>query len=339
MRTRNLILPFAQLGVLLLTACASSNEVEIDEEKQLELYMTTATYLYQDDSLVRAQDQAVKALALDPGNVPMRRMIGWIRLRLGTTEDVIIAEQFFQDLLDDGDTDTPTLLGMATAQERLGLAHRNAAEAIRSGERYTDHDDPEERADELYEDGTELLDSAYENYTRVLQGSTQRDQAMNGLQRICALRGAYEESLSWGQSLIALLNDDIAFWNSSLEGKDLTETNEKVFRQSIRGAHDLMVETLLLSTSVLHRLGRTADALSSLGLAAELAPERPELYSQRAQLHAEVGRFAAAIEDVDRFLRLSDQPFEDPNVRRAYELRTFCEEQLLAAGPELPDES
>ena len=114
--------------------------------------MTTATYLYQDGSLLRAQDQAVKALELDPENRPMRRMVGWIRLRMGTTEDLLMAERFFEDLYADGDKDAPVLLGLATAEERLGVAHDEAARAIASGERFTESPDPEKRSAELFDD-------------------------------------------------------------------------------------------------------------------------------------------------------------------------------------------
>jgi tetratricopeptide (TPR) repeat protein len=332
--------PFAcaVLAACLPALACSSNEIKFDEEKQLELYMTTATYLYQDDSLVRAQDQAVKALQIDPENRPMRRMIGWIRLRMGSTNDLITAEQFFRKLLAEGDDDTPVLLGLATAQERLGVAHDQAAKAIRSGERYSERSDPAEHADELQAQAAKLWEESYENYQRVVQGATQRDKAMNGLQRVAALRRDYEESLRWGQSLLQLCSTDIEFWRNALESQDLSQTKEQVFRESIDAAIELQVDTLLLSTSMLHRLGRTGDALASLALAAELAPSRPALYSQRAQLHAEVGRFAEAIEDVETFLRLSKQPFEDPNVRRAFELRTHCEEELLKQGLARDDE-
>jgi tetratricopeptide (TPR) repeat protein len=312
-------------------AC-SSNEPKVDPEKQLELYMTTATYLYQDESLVRAQDQAVKALQIDPKNRPMRRMIGWIRLRMGTPEDLIIAERFFGDLLKDGDDDSPVLLGLATTQERLGLAHDEAGQAIASGARFTEHKNPQKHAEELSSQARVLWAQSAENYHRVLQLPTQRDKALNGLQRVSALLGNYEDSLDYGRDLLKLCNDDINFWRDGLASRDLNEREEKLFRKGIQHKTELEVDTLLLSTSVLHRLGRTGEALDTLRLAAELSPNRPELYSQRAQLQAEVGRFNDALADIDRFLRLSKQSFEDPVVRRAYELRSFCEEQLLAAA-------
>jgi len=324
------ILPAAVLLVSLSALGCSSNEHEVDPEQQLELYMTTATYLYQDDSLVRAQDQAVKALQIEPDNIPMRRMIGWIRLRMGTPEDLIIAERFFSDLVDDGDVESPALLGLATAQERLGLAHDRAGRDMDSGERYSEAADPVEHAAELQREARELWKKSEENYHRVLQLATQRDKALNGLQRVSALLGDYDASLDYGRQLLEHCNQDIAFWRDGLASNDLNENEERAFREGIRAKTDLQVDTLLLSTSVLHRLGRTGEALDSLRLAAELAPERPELYSQRAQLQAEVGRFRDALADIDKFLRLSTQEFEDPVVRRAYELRTFCEEQLLA---------
>src|SRR5688572_32481686 len=80
------------LAVLaVVPACMNTYEkkVEATPEQKLELYTTTATYLYEDGSLDRAQEQAVKALEVEPENRTMRRMIGWIRLRKATNEDLI----------------------------------------------------------------------------------------------------------------------------------------------------------------------------------------------------------------------------------------------------------
>ena len=102
--------------------------------------------------------------------------------------------------------------------------------------------------------------------------------------------------------------------------------------ESIRTVVDLEVETRLFSTTILHRLGRTGEALEHLRLAIESAPDRAELYSRRAQLESEVGKYAEALEDLDRFLRLSALDFEHPDVRRAYELRSLCEQRLAEAA-------
>jgi len=322
----------AALLLGLALASCSSHDTEFDPEKQLELYMTTATYLYQDGSLLRAQDQAVKALELDPENRPMRRMIGWIRLRMGGTEDLLIAERFFEDLYADGDKDAPVLLGLATAEERLGVVHDEAARAIASGERFTESPDPEKRAAELSEDARGYFDEAYKHYEQVLSGSTQANKALNGLQRVSALRGNYDQSLDWGRQLLEVCRAESEGWRRALETQELSETEEAVATESIRAVTDLEVETRLFSTSILHRLGRSGEALEHLGLAIECAPERADLYSRRAQLESEVGRYAEAVEDLDRFLRFSELDFEHPDVRKAYELRSFCEGRMAESA-------
>ncbi|MEM7306935.1 MAG: tetratricopeptide repeat protein [Planctomycetota bacterium] len=322
--------PLALLALLPLVSC-SSNEVEIDPEKQLELYMTTATYLYQDGSLIRAQDQAVKALEIEPDNRPMRRMVGWIRLRLGSTEDLLIAERFFQDLFDDGDDDAPVLLGLATAQERLGQAHDEASRAIASGERFTEHEDPERRATELAQDARGYWQRSHENYERVLAGPTQIQKALNGLLRVAAHLGDYEEALDWGRQLLETSHGEQLGWEATLRAEDLTQSEEDVARESIVSAVDLQIETHLFCTSILHRLGRTPEALEHVRDAVAIDPERADAYGYRAQLFSETGRFDAAIEDLDKFLRLSDKPFEHADIRKAYDLRAHCESQLAGA--------
>jgi tetratricopeptide (TPR) repeat protein len=322
----------AALLLGLALASCSSHDTEFDPEKQLELYMTTATYLYQDGSLLRAQDQAVKALEIEPENRPMRRMIGWIRLRMGGTEDLLIAERFFEDLAADGDTDAPVLLGLATAEERLGTAHDEAARAILSGERYTESPDPEKRSAELASEAQRYFTEAHGHYEQVLSGSTQANKALNGLQRVAALQGNYEESLDWGRQLLEICKAESEGWKRALETRELSGTEEGVATESIRTVTDLEVETRLFSTSILHRLGRTGEALEHLRIAIELDPDRADLYSRRAQLQSEVGLYAEALSDLDRFLRYSTLDFEHPDVRKAYELRTFCEGRLAESA-------
>src|SRR5262245_4967693 len=107
--------------------------VEPTDEQKHELYSTTATYLYEDGELERAQEQAVKALEVEPDDPVMRRMIGWIRLRKKGNDDLILAERFFRDLIKDGDLNDNTLLGLAIACERLGKAYDEVGRAISAG--------------------------------------------------------------------------------------------------------------------------------------------------------------------------------------------------------------
>ena len=326
-------LPAAALVLSLPLVACRSNEVEFDPEKQLELYMTTATYLWEDGSYIRAQDQAVKALEIDPDNRPMRRIVGWVRIQLGTTEDILIAERFFEDLYADGDEEVPVLLGLATVQERLGLLHNEASQAIASGERYTEASNPEERAAELSELSRDYWTRSRKNYERVLSEVNQNADALNGLQRVSALLGDYEGALDWSRQLLELSAVDLDARLATLHGADLTASEEDAMRSLVRDSVDLQVETHLFRTSILHRLGRTPEALTHVEQAISLDPDRADLYSIRAQLSAEIGLFEEAIADLDLFLRLCQHPFEHPDVRRAYDLRAECERRV--AGGEV----
>jgi hypothetical protein len=322
--------PAFLLPWLLLASCRHTFESsqEPSDEQQLELYRTTAFYLYEDGSLLRAQDQAVKALEIDPEDRSMRRMIGWIRLRMGTAEDVGIAETFFRKLRSEGDESQATLLGLATATERLGTACDAAARSFEEGTgKPRDGADPAERAARLSARAVELWKEALGTYREALEGP-EGTTAMNGLQRVHALLGSYEESLVWSQRLLERSEEERAAWRNLLTQSDLTEKEEALYQKNERISSDLMVDTHLFAAAISNRLGKKEDALAHLDQVAEDRPDLPQVFSQRAQLRAQTGAYAGAIEDLDRFLKLSDAPFEDPDVRRAFELRHECEAKL-----------
>jgi tetratricopeptide (TPR) repeat protein len=326
-----------RLAALLLLAtlpgCQNTyqKKIEPSDEQQLDLYTTTATYLYEDDELLRAQEQAVKALEIDPKNRAMRRMIGWIRLRLGTNEDLLIAERFFRDLFRERDENEATSLGLAITCERLGKAYDDVSRALASGEREPSAGKEREKeaqelakkARALWEEGIALLERSLESG----EGST---NAMNALQRLYALMGRYEESLAWSERLLERSSAELEAWRRMLTDRDLSGREEELFRSNAKAAVDLQIDTHLFVAAILQRLERVEDAIAHLDQVVVESPDLPQAYSLRAQLEVRAGRFPEAIRDIDRYLALSDQPFEHPEVRRAFELRTECEKQLAA---------
>ena len=299
------------------------------DEQLVDLYATTATYLYEDDSLIRAQDQAVKVLEIDPDHRPMRRMIAWIRLRMGSNEDLIIAEQFFRQLRRERDENDATLLGLATALERLGTAYDQASREFASGERQpAEGVDAEAQTRDLALKARDYWHESLELYQQTVHEGEGSTNGMNGLQRVYALLGRYDDSLGWSERLLERSAEEMAVWRRLLTQQELTEREEQLYRENERMAADLQLETRLFAASLLHRLGRDAEAIEELGAAVILRPELAQLYSRRAQLLGAVGEHERAIEDLDRFLRLSDEPFEHPNVQRAFKLRTQCEREL-----------
>jgi len=319
------------LALILVLGCKHTHQktVEATPEQKLELYTTTATYLYEDGDLDKAQDQAVKALEIDSEHRAMRRMIGWIRVRKNGHEDLILAERFFRDLIEDGDDNENTRLGLAITCERLGKAYDDVARATLAGERESPEDvdaatyaaDLEQRARDYWTEGAELCNGILENG----EGST---NAMNALQRIEALRGNYDASLAWSQRLLERTGEEIVSWRRMLEEKDLTETEEGLFRKNERAALALENDTHIFAATLLFRLGRYDQGLPHLDAVVASNPSLPQAYSLRGQFRARSGQFQAAIEDMDRYLALSDAPFEHPDIQKAFELRAEAQKKL-----------
>ncbi len=314
--------------LLVLTAACSSapKEREMTEEQKLDLYVTTATYLYEDGSYVRAQDQAVKALEIEPRNRPMRRMVGWVRIHMGKPGDLAIAEQFFRELMAEGDDDPTTAIGLASVLERLGLAYDKRSQEIAQGQ---EADSSQEgRAREFASKARDRWAEALRLFEGTLVEGEGSSQAINGLQRVHALLGNYEESLAWAQRLLERSEQELNAWRRILQDAELTEREEKLMRTNEGDSLSLQRDTHLLIATLLHRLSRAEEAIAHLDSVLDLGLEAPQVYSLRAQLRHASGDYGGAISDLDRFLSLSDQPFEHPDVQRAFDLRSACEAHL-----------
>ena len=321
------------LAALALPACIhtwETREGPTDEQK-LELYSTTATYLYESDDLYRAQEQAVKALEIDPENLVMRRMIGWIRLRLGSNEDLIVAERFFRDLLRDKDENSATILGLSIACERLGTAYDRSARATEDGRR-TPNAGREVEADAaaLRETAATYWQEAAERLEGLLAEGEGSTDAMNALQRIYAEQGRLEESLAWSERLLERAEEELEIRRRMLTSTNLSQREEKVFRENVSKAQELSIQTHLFAATLLFKLAREKEALGHLDDVVEESPNMAQVYGMRAQLRHRLGLFELAIEDIDRFLSLSEEPFEHPDIRRAFDLRDACARELVA---------
>lgn len=307
-------------------------KVEPTKEQKLELYTTTATYLYEDNDFDRAQDQAVKALEIEPKHRAMRRMIGWIRLRKNTNDDLIIAERFFRDLRKEGDDNENTALGLALACERLGKAYGEVARRPASGEQTSApgqgaEQDPSVLAAKslaYWQEAIALLEG-------ILAKGEGNTNAMNALQRVQALAGNYDKSLEWSQRLLERTDQELASWRRMLQEKDLTDSEETLFRKNERAAVDLQTDTHIFVATLLFRLQRYGEALPHLDAVVQNSPELAQAYSLRGQVRSRTGQYEGAIQDLDRYLALSDAPYENPDVKHAFQLRAECQQQLATA--------
>ena len=153
---------------------------------------------------------------------------------------------------------------------------------------------------------------------------------MNAMQRILALNGDYELSLEWSARLLERTQAELTTWRAMLQEKDLQESEERVFRRNERAAVDLQKDTHIFAATLLFRLQRYDEALAHLDRLVADEPDLPQAYSLRGQLRARAGHYEEAIQDLDRYLALSDAPFEHPDIQRAFEIRAEAQKHLAA---------
>ncbi|HEX6882529.1 MAG TPA: tetratricopeptide repeat protein [Planctomycetota bacterium] len=333
MSAKPLSLPAGLLAALaLLCGCRHTYQKKLDPtpEQRFDLYSTTATYLYEDGDLEKAQEQAVKALEAMPGDRTMRRMIGWIRLRKSGNEDLILAERFFDDLIKEGDDNENTRLGLAITCERMGKAYDDVARALASGEREPEKGvDRERAARDLSAKARAYWDESIRLCEGMLPGGEGNTNAMNALQRVYALTGEYEKSLAWSAKLLARTDSELATWRRLLREANLSGDEERLYRKNERAAADLQTDTHVFAATLLFRLQRYDEALGHLDALVNASPDLAQAYSLRGQLRARVGQYEGAIADLDRYLALSDAPFEHPDVQRAFDLRADAEKRVI----------
>ncbi len=311
------------LLALLLSACVSDGPQEADPEQELSMHREFALRYYDQGDLARAEQQVDKGLEIEAQDPQLLLMKGWIRQRRGTAQDIFVAERIFRDL-EPGD-DYRAELGLAEALERKGLLFSEASEGVASGERATESPDPAARAEELQAQARECWAESELLYERVLGRKPGEFQALNGLQRVLALQGRYEESLAWSRTLLEQSELEMEFWRVQLRRPDLTAEEEGRLRALLEGSTRLQVETRLSAATLLVAVGRQQQALEQLDRTLALAPERAEILSRRAQLLQALGRYREAAASIQEFLRMSELPFEHPDVRRAYTLLSECE--------------
>ncbi len=306
----------------IFVAC-SSNKHEEDPEKLFELYRETAFYHWQNRDLDSAERQALNALAIHPDDLSCNLYMGYIGLARGTTEDLLSAEARFRGM--EQQEDFRTDLGLAEALERLGVIYDESGRAIASGKRTTQAPDPEARVIELETMARDAWTESVNRYGEVLDQKQNEVKAINGLQRVHALRGEYEQSLVWANRLIDLVQIDLTYYQAQLDRPGVTDVDEARLRLRMSNSVDLAERTYLLGASMLRELGRNQTALEYLEEASDLTPGTADTWTRRAQVLMDLERYNEALICLDQYLRLSPEGFDHPDVQGAYDLRAVCE--------------
>jgi tetratricopeptide (TPR) repeat protein len=326
-RTLQLLVPVTAL-LALAAGCSAPGPSSKEVAQLIENHTEQAQQYLNMGELDRGEGQTQKGLELDPDNVKLRVIRAMIRIKRGRPEDVLLAEQILRDI-DDADYQVHLCLGLAL--ERKGLAYDEAAVAIESGQRVTEAADPKARVVELREQSQAAWREAVTSFETALEEHAEDTDAMNGLLRVHGLLGEKEKSLRWAEKLIATTDIDLGFWRKQMLRPDMSADEEARFRGFVNQYSALQGKTHMAASVLLHDLGRYAEAETHVTSAIEIDPHRAELYGRRAELRKRQKHYEAAIQDLDTFLDRSSQPFDHPDVRRAWNLRRECEEALRTA--------
>ncbi|HEV8114032.1 MAG TPA: hypothetical protein VGR31_14760 [Planctomycetota bacterium] len=326
---------FLATFLLLAAACASDSKELTSEQKKkfVERYTETAQEYLRMGELDRAEGQTMKALALDADNVKCKMIRAWTLQKRGKTEDILTAERIFREILNEGDYRAG--LGLAECLERKGIAFEEASRDIASGKRVSDVVDPggpAGRAKALLAERDRAWNESIQRYEKTLQEHADDVDALNGAMRVSALLGRLDASIEYADKLIAVIGPTRDFWQKKVLGPEATVENERLYRERVNHLVDLELATRVHAATILRQLGREEAALAQLDAAVALDPQRPEMYSRRAELQKRLGHPDKAIADIDQFLRLSTLTYDHPDVKRAWRLRKECEDAVRSAS-------
>ena len=312
------------LAALLASGCASDGEPSAEEkEKMLELYKETAQSLFSMGEVERAAGQAMKGLEVAPDDQELKLILAWSLQKRGRTEDVGRAEALFREVAPAGDF--RALLGLGDALERKGLAFAEAADKIEAGDRVTEAADPKKRVADLRSKSIEAWRESVGWYQATIEKQRENSDAWGGLLRVHSLLGERQQALEAARRAIEYSKADHDFWESRVRASDVRVEEERRMRALIGRKRKILVATHLSAYQLCVDERLVDEARAHLDASLALDPGRGECYSRRAQLNLEAGRCAEAVADIDQFLRLSSQPFEHPDMRKAWQLRREAE--------------
>ncbi|MCC7013628.1 MAG: hypothetical protein IT454_13795 [Planctomycetes bacterium] len=312
-----------------LASCRTSEEERI-EEQTLAWHREFALRLLDDGQLANALNQVNLGLEIDSDDERLLLIKSRIHLQRGSAADVNAAEELLREFA--GDDNFIACVGLGEALERQGVLRWESAREIESGKRATTAADPARRALDLRDEAQARWSESTQWYESALKIKPDYIQAINGLQRVWALRGDLARSLAASERLLALADKEVEFWRAELARPEIKAEYEAELRRRIQASAKLLTETHMSASTALVALGRSADAMAHLDASVQLEPSRAEIYSRRAQLHLAAGRAREASEDLRQFLKLSTLPIEAPDMVRAFDLLAQCEVALEAAS-------
>jgi tetratricopeptide (TPR) repeat protein len=320
--------PWAALAIGLCLAACSSSKDKLSREQQISTRRELGSYYFQVGEIGRAEDQALRGLELDRDDKELRLLLGRVKLRRGDTESLLKAKLVFEGF--DIKQEPRAAIGLGETLERLGLVHRETAEAIERGDRAAPKGDAPAEIKRLRDEANRLWEQSTKAFETALAFDPEELRALNGLQRTNALMGRYDEASKHSDRLIELAEAELEAIGRTLSTPAGTPdaARDERLRVRSRETRNLLVETRWLAYSIENSRQKPAAALAHLDRIIQLTPNNEIAYSRRAQVQFDLGNYQAAIDDALEFVRRSDKPLEDPDIRKAWQLRYDAEAKL-----------
>jgi Tfp pilus assembly protein PilF len=330
-----LVAPLLIPLLLLASACKSDGPRELTKKEKVDYYRGSALSYWDLEDLDRCQDQIAKGLAVDPKDKGLNLLLGYVLQRRGRTEDILRAERVFRDNLYHED---PRInMGLALSLERKGVLLDEAARAIRSGERVTEASDPEKRAGELSREAREAWTEALKHFDITLEKKVEDYDALNGKTRMLALLGREAESVEVARVLLTLVVATADHYRDQLLSAELSERDERNFRDALVRELDFERKVRLHNATVLRRLGRNSEAAVDLERVLQISPNMAEAHSRLSQVLYDMGDYDRARYAIERYITLSTSPVDHPDIQKALDLRNRCETALVERERREPD--
>jgi len=321
-----------------LASCSSTRDVgddgraELTDEEKLGMFFENALRYQQLGEIARAEDQAKRALEIDPDNSRFLLIYGQCKLLQGGSQNIQAAIQIFESIEEKDDYRVQMFWGAAV--ERAGVLYDEAAAGVRDGSRTTSAPDRGRRADELQAEARTLWAEAKAHFSKSREIYPGEPQSLGGLVRTTALLGEMEESIAFGRELIESIRGSQRLVMIQLEDEGIDAEKETKLFENQRSNREFEVKTRLHIAFLEEELGRYTKAVAEFDEILVLQPDLPEAHSLKAQLLFDLGEFVKARTSIERFiaLRARTASFEDPDIRKAYDLIERCDRAISSSN-------
>jgi tetratricopeptide (TPR) repeat protein len=321
-----------------LVSCSSTPDTgedgrpKLSDEEQLGLYFENALRYIELGDIARAEDQAFRALEIEPKNSRFLLIYGQCKLLQGKSGDIQAAIQIFESISEKDDYRVQMFWGAAV--ERSGVLYEEAAAGVRDGSRPTDAPDRAKRSVELESEARDQWRQAKAHFLRSREIYPGEPQSLGGLVRTTALLGEMDESIAYARELIDSIRGSQRLVMIQLEDEGLSAEDETRLFENKRSNREFEVKARLHIAFLLEELGRYNEAVTEFDEILVLQPDLPEAYSLKAQLLFDLGEFVKARSSIERFieLRARTASFEDPDIRKAYDFVERCERAIATSN-------